>query len=249
MKVIILKDYDALSMQGAMLIKNEIEKKKNAVLGLATGATPLAMYNYLTQWCQDGTLTFKDVVTFNLDEYIGLDKTHPQSYAAFMNQHLFQAIDIALENTYIPNGKALDLEHECEAYEKLITTHNGIDLQVLGIGRNGHIGFNEPNTFFEPKTHLVSLDDRTIEDNARFFGKNECVPQKAISMGIQTIMRSRKIVLLASGENKAQAIYDMIFGKITPQLPASVLQLHQDVTVLCDEAAASKIYERRGDIC
>ncbi|MDF2530793.1 MAG: nagB [Clostridia bacterium] len=241
MRIIIAKDYDELSKKTANLLASQITLKPNSVLGLATGSTPVGAYNELVRIYKEGDINFTEVVTFNLDEYYGLDKENPQSYYYFMMENLFKHVNINKHNIHIPNGRAKDIELECIEYENKIKQAGGIDLQLLGIGRNGHIGFNEPDVKFEAQTHLVTLDEDTIEANSRFFTALDEVPRKAISMGIKTIMHSRKIILLASGEEKAETINSMINGKITPELPASVLQLHPDVVVLLDEKAACKL--------
>ena len=241
MRIVIAKDYDELSKKAANLLASQITLKPNSVLGLATGSTPVGAYNELVRIYKEGDINFTEVVTFNLDEYYGLDKENPQSYYYFMMENLFKHVNMNKRNIHIPNGRAKDIELECVEYENRIKQAGGIDLQLLGIGRNGHIGFNEPDVKFEAQTHLVTLDEDTIEANSRFFTALDEVPRKAISMGIKTIMHSRKIILLASGEEKAETINSMINGKITPELPASVLQLHPDVVVLLDEKAASRL--------
>ncbi|HYE11220.1 MAG TPA: glucosamine-6-phosphate deaminase [Patescibacteria group bacterium] len=241
MRIVIAKDYDELSKKAANLLASQITLKPNSVLGLATGSTPVGAYNELVRIYKEGDINFTEVVTFNLDEYYGLDKENPQSYYYFMMENLFKHVNMNKRNIHIPDGRAKDIELECVEYENRIKQAGGIDLQLLGIGRNGHIGFNEPDVKFEAQTHLVTLDEDTIEANSRFFTALDEVPRKAISMGIKTIMHSRKIILLASGEEKAETINSMINGKITPELPASVLQLHPDVVVLLDEKAASRL--------
>lgn len=241
MRIITVKDYDELSKKAANILASQITLKPNSVLGLATGATPVGAYRELVRIFNEGDISFSEIVTFNLDEYYGLDKENPQSYYYFMIDNLFKFVNINTANIHIPDGRAKDIQMECIDYENKIKQAGGIDLQLLGIGRNGHIGFNEPDVKFEAQTHLVTLDEDTIEANSRFFASAEEVPDQAISMGIKTIMHSRKILLLASGEEKAETINNMINGKITPELPASVLQLHPDVIVLLDEKAASKL--------
>lgn len=241
MRIITVKDYEELSKKAANIIASQITLKPNSVLGLATGSTPVGTYRELVRIYKEGDISFSEIVTFNLDEYYGLDKENPQSYYYFMMENLFSHVNINQKNTYIPDGRAKNIDKECIDYEDKIKQAGGIDLQLLGIGRNGHIGFNEPDVKFEAQTHLVTLDEDTIEANSRFFSSMEEVPRRAISMGIKTIMHSRKILLLASGEEKAETIKNMIHGKITPELPASVLQLHPDVVVLLDEKAAGKL--------
>lgn len=241
MRIVIAKDYDELSKKAANLLASQITLKPNSVLGLATGSTPMGAYSELIRIYEEGDISFSEVVTFNLDEYYGLDKENAQSYYYFMMENLFKNVNINKNNIYIPDGRAKDINNECLEYELKIKQAGGIDLQLLGIGRNGHIGFNEPDVKFEAETHLVTLDEDTIEANSRFFTAMEDVPRRAISMGIKTIMHSKKIILLASGEEKAETINSMINGKITPELPASVLQLHPDVVVLLDEKAACRL--------
>lgn len=238
MNILITKSYEEMSKKAANFIVSQVTLKPESVLGLATGSTPVKTYEFIRDKYKRDEVDFKKTVTFNLDEYIGLGKGDHQSYRYFMNKHLFNHINIKEENIYIPNGLAKDIDRECENYEAEIKNHGGIDLQLLGIGRNGHIGFNEPNVKFEARTHKVSLDEDTINVNARFFDTIKDVPTEAISMGIKTIMMSKKVLLLASGENKAEAVKELVNGPITPKLPASILQLHQDVTLILDEGAA-----------
>lgn len=241
MRIVIVKNYEELSKKAAKILASQITLKPNSVLGLATGSTPVGAYKELVSIYQKGDINFTEIITFNLDEYYGLDRENEQSYYYFMMENLFKHVNINLNNIHIPDGRAQDIQQECIAYEDRIRQAGGIDLQVLGIGRNGHIGFNEPDVKFEAQTHLVTLDEDTIEANSRFFASMEEVPRQAISMGIKTIMHSRKILLMASGEEKAETIYSMIHGKITPELPASVLQLHPDVIILLDEKAANRL--------
>lgn len=241
MQVIITKDYEDLSRRAANLIQSQLMWKPDSVLGLATGSTPIGLYKELVQMYNEKKIDFKEVTSFNLDEYLGLEKTNPQSYYQFMRENLFDHVNMRNDHIHIPNGMAENFELECLNYEKSIVNHGGIDLQILGIGHNGHIGFNEPNVEFEAKTHIVSLDEDTIEANKRFFNSIDEVPKKAISMGIKTIMRSRRIILLATGEGKADIISQLVKDDIKPDLPASVLHLHENVIVLVDEAAASKL--------
>lgn len=241
MNILVVKDYGQMSKKAAHLLVGQILQRPNSVLGFATGSTPLGLYKELIKFYNEGMISFGEVTIFNLDEYLGLDHSHEQSYAYYMYENLFRYIGIREDHYNIPSGITQDFEEECRNYESQIAEAGGIDLQVLGIGRNGHIGFNEPDIKFEARTHIVKLDAQTISDNARFFETIEAVPKKAISMGIKTIMKSRGIILLASGEEKADAVAGMINGKITPELPASVLQLHPNVTIIVDEAAASLI--------
>lgn len=238
MRIVIAKDYEDMSARAARIVAGQIYLKPNSVLGMATGSTPFLMYKELIRVHRQVGLDFSEIVTFNLDEYLGLPKEDEQSYHYYMFQHFFNQINIKPENIYIPNGMMQDVEQECKQYDKDIQEKGGLDLQVLGIGNNGHIGFNEPDIKFEATTHKVELDDETINANARFFATIEEVPRFAISMGIKTIMHAKKILLLASGENKAEVIYRALFEGITPEIPASILQLHQDVTVIVEENAA-----------
>ena len=241
MKLIITKDYEEMSRVTSELISEEIRENPNLVLGLATGGTPMGTYQRLIEFYKDGKLDFKDVKTFNLDEYIGLNINNEKSYHNFMNTNLFNHININKENTFIPNGNAKDIEKEGKEYEGKIEELGGICLQLLGIGSNGHIGFNEPDDKFSRITGPVSLKESTIKANSRYFNSIEEVPTKAISMGIKTIMHAKKIILIANGEKKADAIFKTVMGPITPSVPASVLQLHRDVTIIVDELAASKL--------
>ena len=239
MKIIELESYDKVSLKAANIISGQINIKEDSVLGLATGSTPIKTYEYLVNKFNKDAVDFKKVKTFNLDEYIGLGKNDSQSYRFFMDKHLFSKVNIKEKNIHIPNGLAKNITKECKRYEKEIEKAGGIDLQLLGIGRNGHIGFNEPDVKFEARTHKVKLDSDTIKANARFFDSIDKVPKEAISMGIKTIMMSKKIILLASGENKAKAIRNLVKGHISPKVPASILQLHRDVTVIVDQKAGS----------
>ncbi|CAH2214647.1 glucosamine-6-phosphate deaminase [Tepidibacter aestuarii] len=241
MRIICVDNYDDMSKKAANIVASQIILKPNSVLGLATGSTPIGMYKQLTKAYEDGHIDFEKITTFNLDEYFNLDKKNEQSYYHYMKKKLFEKVNINMENINIPNGMADNIDEECLEYEKKIRNKGGVDIQVLGIGRNGHIGFNEPDIKFEALTHMVKLDEQTIEDNSRFFDSIEEVPTKAISMGIKTIMRAKKIVLLASGKEKAECIYEAIYGNITPSIPASVLQLHPDVIFVIDKEAGSKL--------
>lgn len=244
MRVIIVKNYEEMSIKAAKMVSSQVLLNPKSILGLATGSTPVGMYKELTRLFEANELDFSEVVTFNLDEYYGLNKDNPQSYHYFMMENLFQHVNINKENISIPNGIANDTEKECSDYDTKIEKAGGIDLQVLGIGSNAHIGFNEPDINFEVGTHLVNLDESTIEANSRFFNSIEEVPTNAISMGMKTIMQSRQIILLASGANKAEAIKNAIEGKLIPEVPASILQLHPNVTVILDEAAASMLQKK-----
>lgn len=235
MNIIVVKDYEALSEQGASIIAQEVKTNPNAVLGLATGSTPLGTYRKLVYMHQAEGLDFSSITTFNLDEYYGLAPNHEQSYAYFMRRNLFDYVNIQLKNTYIPNGTAADILEECKRYDDLIKAKGGIDLQLLGIGANGHIGFNEPSEELLIGTHLVDLTENTIKANSRFFRSVEAVPKQAITMGIGSIMKAKKILLLACGENKAKIISKIIDGKCSTKVPASILQVHPQVTIVIDK--------------
>lgn len=242
MEIIVVDHYQELSQVSSQIIKELIQNKPRVVLGLATGSTPAGMYQELIHYHQKEGLDFSNVVTFNLDEYVAISPKHPQSYHKFMYDNLFDHVNIHPKNIHISQGDQADLEDECKIYEQKIRQAGGIDIQVLGIGSNGHIGFNEPGSNPEDRTRVVKLAESTIQSNARFFGSEELVPRLAISMGIKTILEfSKHIILLASGKEKAEAVYRMIQGKITSQLPASLLQSHQNVTVIADNKAAEKI--------
>lgn len=249
MKIYQEKDYDALSRRAANLISAEVIRKPDCVLGLATGSTPVGTYRQLSAWNQKGDFSFKDVRTVNLDEYLGLPPTHDQSYRYFMQENLFDKIDIPFEHTHVPDGMAADPEQECRRYDELVRSLGYADLQLLGLGRNGHIGFNEPGGCFRKETHVVELTQNTIEANARFFENEAAVPKKAITMGIGCIMAARRVLLVASGANKAEAVYRTVCGPITPQCPASILQLHNDVVIVGDEEALSMVREAGVEIC
>ncbi|MCB2360417.1 glucosamine-6-phosphate deaminase [Clostridium estertheticum] len=239
MRIIVVDNYEEMSKKAALMVASQVMLKPDSVIGLATGDTPLGMYEELVKLYNKKEVDFKEVRTFNLDEYYGLDPENPQSYYSFMNKNLFDKVDISKNNINMPDGMVKDVNDFCLLYENKIKTLGGIDMQVLGIGGNGHIGFNEPNVNFEAQTHLVNLDEQTIEANSRFFKSIKEVPVKAISMGIKTIMNSKKIILLANGLNKAEAIAKAVNGKINPSIPASILQLHNDVTIIIDKEAAS----------
>lgn len=241
MRIIIANDYADLSSRAARIMAGQLYLKPNSVLGLATGSTPLQMYQELARLHQEVGLDFSEATSFNLDEYLGLSPDDTNSYHYYMQENFFRHINLQPQKIHIPCGRPADIEKECRDYDQQIWSNGGIDIQVLGIGTNAHIGFNEPDIKFEATTHKVKLDEETIQANARFFSSIEEVPRFAISMGMKTIMHAKKVLLLASGENKADAIYNTLYGGITPEVPASILQLHQDVIVLLDEAAASKI--------
>ncbi len=241
MEVIRVKDYDGMSEEAASILVERINRLDNPVLGLATGSTPEGLYKRLIEEYKQGNVSFKNVKSFNLDEYVGLEKNDPNSYYYFMKEKLFDHVDISLENVRVPNGVASDLQQECKDHEAAIQASGGIDVQLLGIGANGHIGFNEPGTPFSSKTQVVDLDESTIEANSRFFDSIEDVPTQAVSMGIETIMNSKEILLLISGAGKAEALDRLINGDVTEDLPASVLKNHPNVTVIADDAAFTVI--------
>ena len=241
MKVIKTKDYNEMSKKVAQIIAAQIVLKPNSVLGFATGSSPVGTYKELAKKNQEGEIDFSEITTVNLDEYKGLPQEHEQSYIKFMNDNLFDHVNIDKANTYLPNGMAECPKEECARYDALIESLGGIDLQLLGIGHNGHIGFNEPSDHFENGTHCVTLTERTIEANKRFFVSEDEVPRKAYTMGIGTIMAAKKIVVVVSGEDKADAVKKCVEGAITPEVQGSILQLHPDVTIICDEAAYSKL--------
>ena len=241
MKIYKAKDYKDMSRKAANIISAQVIMKPNCVLGLATGSTPIGTYDQLVEWYNKGDLNFSEVTTVNLDEYKGLPRTNDQSYYYFMHQHLFDRVNIDPERTNVPNGMEPDAEKECGRYEELIRSLGGVDLQLLGLGHNGHIGFNEPGEAFEKETHCVDLTESTIEANKRFFASADDVPKQAYTMGIKTIMQAKKILIVVNGENKADIVERAFFGPVTPEVPASILQLHNDVTLVGDEAALAKI--------
>ena len=241
MKIYKAKDYNDMSRKAANIISAQVIMKPNCVLGLATGSTPIGTYDQLVEWYNKGDLDFSEVTTVNLDEYKGLPRTNDQSYYYFMHQHLFDRVNIDPERTNVPNGMEPDAEKECGRYEELIRSLGGVDLQLLGLGHNGHIGFNEPGEAFEKETHCVDLTESTIEANKRFFASADDVPKQAYTMGIKTIMQAKKILIVVNGENKADIVERAFFGPVTPEVPASILQLHNDVTLVGDEEALAKI--------
>ena len=244
MRIYCEKDYEAMSRRAAHVMAAEIIHRPDCVLGLATGSTPIGMYKQLIEWNKAGDITFKEVRTVNLDEYKGLSPEHDQGYRYFMQKQLFDHVDILPENTRVPDGLAADPQAECQWYNQVILSMGGIDIQVLGIGHNGHIGFNEPGQAFEQETHVVDLTERTIQANARFFASADEVPRQAMTMGIKSIMMARKILLVISGEEKAEIVKQAFTGPITPLVPASILQLHPYVTLVGDKAALSKLMEK-----
>lgn len=239
MQIIKVKDYSTLSKKAAMLVAAEIAQKESPVLGLATGSTPVGTYQVLRELYQEGRLDFSSVRSVNLDEYRGLSPEDSHSYRYFMNEELFNHVNIKKENTHVPDGKLSDEKEACESYEKLIQSLGGIHLQILGLGHDGHIGFNEPSDIFPAKTHCVKLTEETINANQRFFSKKEDVPTEAYTMGIGTIMHAEKILLLVSGKDKASILEKVLEGPVTPSVPASILQFHPNVTLIADEPALS----------
>jgi glucosamine-6-phosphate deaminase len=241
MRIYRTKNYQEMSRQAANLISAQVILKPDSVLGLATGSTPIGTYDQLVEWYKKGDIDFSEVSTVNLDEYKGLTRDNNQSYYYFMHKHFFDRVNIHPEKTHIPNGTAEDGNKECKRYEEEIRMLGGIDMQLLGLGHNGHIGFNEPSDYFATITHCVDLQPSTIEANKRFFPTIDDVPKQAYTMGIGTILQAKKILLVVSGEDKADAVKNALFGLVTPHVPASVLQIHPDVTVVADEAALSKV--------
>lgn len=233
MRIIKCNNYEELSQKAAELVASQINLKPNCVLGLPTGSTPIGMYERLTAMGLD----FSEVTTFNLDEYYPIQRTNEQSYYYFMNQHLYSKVNLRPENIFIPNGETENSEQECMDYEKAIKERGGLDMQVLGIGQNGHIGFNEPGEMLNSYTHITKLTQNTIEANARFFETMEEVPKQALTMGVATIMRARRIVLLASGKEKARVVKALRGSVIDPEIPATILAAHNDVTVIADKTA------------
>ena len=242
-------DYDAMSRRAANIISAQVVYKPNCVLGLATGGTPVGLYQQLVERYKKGDLSFAETRSVNLDEYLGLSPHHEQSYRYFMQTNLFDHIDIKPENTHVLNGLAKDPAAECTAYDQLIRDLGGIDLQLLGMGHNGHIAFNEPGDDFGLETHLVDLTESTIQANARFFDDISEVPRQALSMGIKSIMNARRILMVVNGEAKADTLYKAFCGPVTQDVPASVLQLHPDVTLVGDKAALYKLVEAGVSVC
>jgi len=240
MKIIITKDYEEMSKEAFKIVKDVISSNSEAVLGLATGSTPLGLYQNMIKDHKENGTSYKKIKTVNLDEYAGLDYSSDQSYVYFMRHNLFDHIDIDLANTNIEDGKAVDRIKECERYTKLLDILKQ-DIQVLGIGSNGHIAFNEPGTPFGSDTHIVDLTESTIKDNSRLFERIEDVPRQAFTMGLKNIMHAKKILILANGKNKANAVYGLVKGEVSEACPASVLQLHPDCTLVCDIEAAELI--------
>lgn len=241
MRIIKTKDYDDMSRKAANVISAVMTEKPACVLGLATGSSPIGTYKNLIKRYENGDLDFSQVTTVNLDEYKGLDHDNDQSYYYFMRENLFKHVNINMERTNVPNGMEPDSEKACEAYNEIIHSVGQIDMQLLGIGHDGHIGFNEPADHFPKETHCVDLTETTINANARFFASREDVPTQAYTMGIQTIMSAKKVLMVASGADKADIIAQAFFGPVTPQVPASILQFHSDFILVADEAALSKV--------
>ncbi|MDE6891605.1 MAG: glucosamine-6-phosphate deaminase [Lachnospiraceae bacterium] len=241
MRIIRAKDYDDMSRKAANVISAQVIMKPDCVLGLATGSTPIGAYAQLVKWYEKGDLDFSKVTSVNLDEYKGLTRDNDQSYYYFMNHHLFSKVNINPDRTFLPDGTEKDSDKACGDYDRIIADVGGIDLQLLGLGHNGHIGFNEPADTFEAGTHCVDLTESTVKANQRFFASIDEVPRQAYTMGIQTIMLAKKVLVVVSGEDKAKIVKEAFFGPITPKVQASVLQLHRNVTVVADEAALSLV--------
>ena len=241
MKVIKVKNYEELSRTAATIIAGVILSKPDCILGLATGSSPVGTYDQLAAMYEEGILDFSHVKSVNLDEYVGLDGSNDQSYRYFMNTNLFDHVNIDKTRTFVPNGLEPDSKKACADYNQIIQEKGPIDLQLLGLGHNGHIGFNEPGEAFEKETHCVDLTESTIEANKRFFESEDDVPKQAYTMGIKNIMQAKKILVVVSGADKADILKEVLYGPITPEVPASILQLHNDVTIVADEAALSKI--------
>ncbi len=237
MKVLIFDTYEEMSSAAAEIMADVIKGNPECVLGLATGSTPVGMYDCLAEKCSSGELDFSCVKTVNLDEYYSISPENRQSYRYFMNENLFSKVNVKLENTKVPAGDAADPDIECAEYEKYIDSLGGIDIQVLGIGQNGHIGFNEPDSFLYTDTHVTGLTESTMQANARFFSEDEVMPTKALTMGMGSIFKARKIIVMANGEKKRDAVTKLLSGKITTDCPVTFLNLHRDVTVICDKSA------------
>ena len=239
MKIIVVKNYDEMSAVAANYVVDQIKERPDSVLGLATGDTPIGTYNKLVEMYNKGELDFSKVRSVNLDEYYPITPDNDQSYRYFMNYHLFDRVNIDKANTNVPDGTVKDVEAHCSEYESRIDNLGGVDIQILGIGRNGHIGFNEPDDELIRGTHLTSLTKSTIEANSRFFASEDDVPKHALTMGIESVFKARRVLILASGENKAEAVRAMLKGNISTKCPASLLGLHNDAILICDEAAYS----------
>ncbi|KON67334.1 glucosamine-6-phosphate deaminase [Peribacillus butanolivorans] len=241
MNIIKVQDYKEMSQSAANIVIRKVKENSKIKLGLATGGTPKGTYDALIEDHMQNNTSYENVTSFNLDEYIGLDSNDPNSYHYYMDQSLFAHININKEQTYLPNGAADNLDKECTRFDKMIETLGGIDLQILGIGQNGHIGFNEPGTSFSSGTHVVALEESTRQANARYFDSIDEVPTHAITMGIATIMKSKEILLLISGEEKAETLKKLIHGEITEEFPASILKKHNNVTIIADQKALSGV--------
>ncbi|MFE4353311.1 glucosamine-6-phosphate deaminase [Peribacillus butanolivorans] len=241
MNIIKVQDYKEMSQSAANIVIRKVKENSKIKLGLATGGTPKGTYDTLIEDHMQNNTSYENVTSFNLDEYIGLDSNDPNSYHYYMDQSLFAQININKEQTYLPNGTADNLDKECTRFDKMIETLGGIDLQILGIGQNGHIGFNEPGTSFSSGTHVVALEESTRQANARYFDSIDEVPTHAITMGIATIMKSKEILLLISGEEKAETLKKLIHGEITEEFPASILKKHNNVTIIADQKALSGV--------
>ena len=241
MRIYVAESYENMSRKAANILSAQVILNPNSVLGLATGSTPIGMYKQLVSWYNKGDLDFSQVKSVNLDEYVGLSPDHDQSYRYFMQKNLFDHVNIDPANTNVPDGLAADPDEACRRYNQIIRDLGGIDIQVLGMGHNGHIGFNEPDDAFELETHVVDLQESTIEANARFFASKDEVPRRAITMGIKNIMQARQILVLVSGEGKADIVKAAFTGPVTPRVPASILQLHHNVALVGDKAALSKL--------
>lgn len=247
MRIVLAEDYRDMSRKAANIISAQIILKPGSILGLATGSTPVGIYRQLAEWYRKGDLDFSEAATVNLDEYYGLGSADEQSYHYFMEKNFFSQVNLRPERHFLLDGKNEDSDAECARYEALIASLGGIDLQLLGLGHNGHIGFNEPAETFAGGVHLVNLAERTIEANRRFFPSAEAVPAQAYTMGIQTILHAEKILLAVSGEDKAEVLRQVIKGPVSPRVPGSVLQLHPDVVVVADKAAAGKLQRDEQD--
>lgn len=241
MKLIRAKDYNDMSRKAANMISAQVIMKPNCVLGLATGGSPEGIYRQLIDWYNKGDIDFSEITTINLDEYRGMARECEQSYWYFMHKHFFDHVNVKPQNVHVPDGTNMNVEEECARYDQIIQSKGGIDLQLLGIGVDGHIGFNEPGAAFELGTHCVDLDESTIEANKRYFEKKEDVPRQAYTMGIKTIMQARKVLMVVSGRNKADIVKKAFFGPVTPGVPASILQMHPDFTLVGDAEALSEI--------
>ncbi len=239
MRIIVTRNYKEMSKRAADIIASQVRIDKHAIIGLATGSTPIGAYKELIRQHREEGLDFSNVDTFNLDEYLGLDSSHPQSYRYFMDENLLKHININRNRTHVPNGMTKNPQKECREYDFMIEGIGGIDLQLLGMGNNGHIGFNEPNTCFVAQTNVVDLTESTIRANARFFSSADEVPRRAMTMGFRTIMQAKRVIFVVSGKAKAAMVRRALQGPVTPQVPASILQLHQDLIVVLDKDAAS----------